>query len=79
MAGRSVPPCAVRPPQENPCSQGLPGDVSAQQLNDAINAVAASAAANISANTNGVQLLDPNADLPTTIAKLNELINTQRR
>jgi len=53
--------------------------VSAQQLNDAINAVAASAAANISANTNGVQLLDPNADLPTTIAKLNELINTQRR
>jgi len=42
-----------------------------QQLNDAI--------ASTSANTNAVQLLDPNADMPTVIAKLNELINAQRR
>lgn len=55
--------------------QGPPGEVSNQQLNDAIN----NAIAGTSANTNGVQLLDPNADLPTVIAKLNELIQAGRR
>ncbi|MFA5189951.1 MAG: hypothetical protein WC740_04445 [Verrucomicrobiia bacterium] len=48
--------------------QGPPGEVSNQQLNDAINNVSV----NTSANTNAVQLFDPNADLPTIIAKLNE-------
>jgi len=52
-------------------SQGVPGEVTSQQLSDAIGGT--------SANTNAVQLLDPNADLPTTIAKLNELIQAQRR
>ena len=51
--------------------QGSPGEVSTQQLNDAI--------AGTSANTNTVQTLDTYADLPTTIAKFNELINALRR
>jgi len=50
---------------------GAPGEVSNQQLADAI--------AGTSANTNAVQPLDPYADLPTAIAKLNELINALRR
>ena len=39
----------------------------------------ADAIAGTSANTNAVDFLDPNADLPTAIAKLNELILTMRR
>ena len=59
--------------------QGPPGDVSNQQLNDSINTAIASVIANSSANTNGVQLLDSYADQATIIAKINELIQAQRR
>jgi len=55
----------------DPGQRGDDGEMSNQQLNDAI--------AGSSANTNGVQLLDLNANLPTVIAKLNELIQAQRR
>jgi hypothetical protein len=51
--------------------QGPPGEVSNQQLADAIGGT--------SANTNSVQTLDTYADLPTAISKLNELINALRR
>ena len=51
--------------------QGPPGDVSSRQLTDAI--------AGTNANSNGVDLLDPNADLPTVIEKINELIQALRR
>ena len=47
------------------------GMVTGQQLTDAT--------AGTSANTNAVELLSPDADLPTTVAKLNELIQAQRR
>jgi len=46
-----------------------------QQLSDAISA----AVGGTSANSNSVETLDPNADLATTIAKLNELIAALRR
>lgn len=63
-------------PSSIPCLKGPPGEVSNQQVTDAINNVIA----NTSANTNAVQLLaPPNADLPTVIEKLNELIQAQRR
>jgi hypothetical protein len=51
--------------------QGLQGEVSAADLSFAIGGT--------SANTNAVQLLDSYADLPTVVAKLNELILAQRR
>jgi len=51
----------------------------ADTVNDAINLAIATAANNSSANTNAVQLLDPNADPPTVIAKLNEMLTAQRR
>jgi hypothetical protein len=35
--------------------------------------------ANSSANSNAVQSLDSGADLPADVAKLNELIQAQRR
>ncbi|MFZ2644412.1 MAG: hypothetical protein WA117_25710 [Verrucomicrobiia bacterium] len=53
------------------CPQSPPGEATNQQLSDAISGT--------SANTNAVQLLDPNVDLPTVVAKLNELIQAQRR
>jgi hypothetical protein len=53
--------------------------MSAQQLNDTINGTLAAAAANSSANTNVMELLDPNADLATAVAKINELIQAMRR
>ena len=77
--------------------QGPPGDVNTQQLNDAVAAEAAarqtaidnlgvSAAANSSANTNGVATLDLAPSDPPTLAdymalqaKLNELILAARR
>ena len=62
---------------------GTPGDVSSQQLTDAIT----DAIAGTSANTNAVQLLDtgtftdpPTADNLMAVAnKLNELIQAMRR
>ncbi len=63
----------------SPGPQGPQGEVSAQQLNDAINSAIGTAAASSSANTNAVQTLDTYADLPTAISKLNELINALRR
>jgi len=51
--------------------QGPPGEVSSQQLSDAI--------AGTSANTNAVELLAADADLPTVIAKINEMLTAQRR
>lgn len=51
--------------------QGPQGEVSAADLSFAIGGT--------SANSNTVQPLDTSADLPTTIAKLNELINALRR
>ena len=67
-------------------AQGPPGEVTAQQLADAITAALASAAsaaaANSSANTNAVPTLDtPFAD-PDTEAlrqKVNEMLATMRR
>jgi len=58
-----------------PGPQGPAGDVSAQQLADAVNG----AVANSSANTNAVGALDENADQAAIIAKINELINALRR
>ena len=62
-----------------PVQQGPPGEVTAQQLTDAI--------AGTSANTNAVQLLDTGtftdppsaADLMAVANKLNELIQAMRR
>jgi len=51
--------------------QGPPGEVSAQQLSDAI--------AGTSANTNAVEWLAADADLPTVVAKINELLTALRR
>jgi len=51
--------------------QGNPGEVSAQQLSDAI--------ATTSANSNAVDTLAADADQAAIIAKLNELINALRR
>jgi len=50
---------------------GAPGEVSNQQLNDAI--------AGTSANTNAVEFLSPDADQATIIAKINEMLAAQRR
>ena len=72
-----VPPNDAAEPQGDqgvygdPGPQGQPGDVSSQPLTDAI--------AGTSITTNAVDLLEPNADLPTVIAKVNELINALRR
>ena len=72
-------------------AQGPPGEVTAQQLADAITAAlaaaASAAASNSSANTNGVATLDtPFATDPPTLgdmetlrAKMNELIAALRR
>ena len=63
-------------------AQGIPGEVSAQQLADGLAAALASAAANSSANTNAVATLDtPFAD-PAAEAlrlKMNEMIAAMRR
>lgn len=51
--------------------QGPPGEITNQQLSNAI--------AGTSANSNMVQLLDPSADQAAILAKLNELISALRR
>jgi len=75
---RSVPPRAVRAPQEKLCPQGIPDEVSAADLSFAFGAT--------SANTNGVQLLgltvsDPptQSELQAVANKIDELINASRR
>jgi hypothetical protein len=55
--------------------QGPAGEVTAAQLAQEISF----AFGGTSANSNTVQLLDGSADLATTVAKLNELINALRR
>ncbi|MBI3878613.1 MAG: collagen-like protein [Verrucomicrobia bacterium] len=66
---------------------GAPGEVSNVQLGDAINNALTTAAANSSANSNGVALIDTSgfsdpptlADLLAVANKQNELITAQRR
>jgi len=58
-------------PQGEQGPVGAPGEVTAQQLSDAIGGT--------SANSNTVQTLEETADLATTIARLNELIGALRR
>jgi len=59
-------------------AQGSPGEVTAQQLTDAI--VGTSANIHHVSRGHSVQLLNLTvSDLPTTIAKLNELISALRR
>jgi len=58
-------------PQGPAGNDGAPGEVSAQQLSDAI--------ASTSANSNSVQTLDESADQAAIIAKINELIAALRR
>ncbi len=76
IGNKGVPPVPQGPqdnpgPPSAPGPAGPPGEVSAQQLTDAI--------AGTSANSNAVDLLDPNADLPPVIEKINELIQAMRR
>lgn len=79
-------PTGEQGPQGQPGPQGPPGDVSVQQLNDAISSALSSAAGNSSANSNGVSLLNLNVSNPPTQAevqalanKLDELIQALRR
>jgi hypothetical protein len=58
-------------PQGDQGPQGQPGEVTAQQLTDAIGGT--------SANSNAVQTLDETADQAAIIAKINELIQALRR
>jgi hypothetical protein len=61
---------------------GLTGEVSNAQLSSAISGAVATAAADSSANTNGVPLLDvlfSDPDLELMRVKLNDLINALRR
>ena len=63
-------------------SSGPPGEVSAEQLSDAITSALTSAAADSSANTNAVATLESpfaDPDLESVRGKINELISALRR
>ena len=73
LSTRICPPTVTLPagPQGPAGNDGAPGEVTAQQLSDAV--------AGTSANNNTVQTLDTSADQAAIIAKLNELIGALRR
>ena len=59
--------------------QGPPGEVTTQQLSDAMNQAVYQATVTSSNNTNGVAVMEGTPDLSTIFDKVNELIMGLRR